>query len=163
MSKPVIGRINGPAAGGGLVMALITCDIAIASTNARFGLREVQTGIQSPVSVVYSIGRARALFMALTGAWVNAEQAADWGLIYQAVPPEELDAAVDRVATMLEELPPLALAATKAQMNFALSAMGMELVGALGTEQGKVIHATEDRAEAQRAFLEKRKPVFKGR
>ncbi len=45
MSKPVIGRINGPAAGGGLTMALISCDIVVASTNARFGLREVQTGI----------------------------------------------------------------------------------------------------------------------
>jgi enoyl-CoA hydratase/carnithine racemase len=162
MPKPVIGRINGPAAGGGCLLALDACDIIIASTAARFGLREVNTGVSGPVHLMYSCGRSRGMYLALTGAWISAEKAEEWGLILKAVPPEQLDAEVDKVATMLEDLSPLTLAATKDMMNTALSAQGSEVVRILNVWQNNYLHATEDRKEAQASFLEKRKPKFVG-
>ncbi len=163
MSKPVVARVNGPAAGGGCILALATADIVVASTAARFALREVAAGLGGPVRLLYSAGRPRALFMAMTGAWVSAEQAEQWGLIYKCAKPEELDAEVDGVARLLEELPPLAVAATKEKMAFALSLLNMQAVIDYGFRQDLFLHTTDDRNEAQRAFLEKRKPEYHGR
>jgi len=61
--------------------------------------------------MIYSAGRPRGLFMGITGAWIPAVQAEQWGLIYKCTAPEQLDAEVDAVARMIEELPPLAVAA----------------------------------------------------
>ena len=162
MSKPVIARVNGAAAGGGCLLALNTSDIVIASTEARFALREVTAGLSGPLPFLYSVGRARALFMAMTGAWISAVQAEQWGLIYKAAAPAELDAEVDAVVKMLETLPPLAMAATKEKMAFALAQMGQQSVLDYGFRQDLFLHTTQDRKEAQAAFLEKRKPVFHG-
>ena len=163
MPKPVVARVNGPAAGGGCLLALVTADIVLASTAARFALREIAAGLSGPLPLLYSAGRPRALFMGLTGAWVSAEQAEQWGLIYKSTKPEQLDAEVDAVAHLLEELPPLAVAATKEKMAFALSLLNMQAVIDYGFRQDLYLHTTEDRKEAQRAFLEKRKPEYHGR
>ncbi|MFB3779260.1 MAG: enoyl-CoA hydratase/isomerase family protein [Bryobacteraceae bacterium] len=163
MRKPVIGRINGPAAGGGCVLALVTVDIVVASTTARFALREISTGLSGPLPLLYSVGRPRALFMAMTGAWVSAQQAEQWGLIYKCAAPEQLDAEVDAVAQLLEAVPPLGVAATKTKMNFALSLLQYTAIHEFGLQQDLFLHTTEDRKEAQRAFLDKRKPVYQGR
>jgi enoyl-CoA hydratase/carnithine racemase len=163
MSKPVVARVNGPAAGGGCILALVTADIVVASTTTRFALREVAAGLSGVVRLLYSVGRPRALFMAMTGAWVPAQQAEDWGLIYKCASPEQLDAEVDAVAHLIEELPPLAVAATKEKMAFALSLLNMQAVIDYGFRQDLFLHTTEDRKEAQRAFLEKRKPEYHGR
>ena len=163
MSKPVVARVDDPAAGGGCLLALTTADIVVASTAARFALREVAAGLSGPVRLLYSAGRPRALFMAMTGAWVSAEQAEQWGLIYKCTTPEQLDAEVDAVARLLEDLPPLGVAATKEKMAFALSLLNMEAVIDYGFRQDLFLHTTSDRKEAQRAFLEKRKPEFHGR
>jgi 2-(1,2-epoxy-1,2-dihydrophenyl)acetyl-CoA isomerase len=101
--------------------------------------------------------------MAMTGAWVPAQQAEQWGLIYKCASPEQLDSEVDAVATVLEELPPLGVAATKEKMAFALSLLNMQAVIDYGFRQDLFLHTTEDRKEAQRAFLEKRKPEYHGR
>ena len=101
--------------------------------------------------------------MAMTGSWVAAPIAEQWGLIYKCVAPAELDAEVDAVVKMLEVLPPLAVAATKEKMTFALSQMGMQSVLDYGFRQDLFLHTTQDRKEAPAAFLEKRKPVFHGR
>ena len=163
MLKPVVARVNGPAAGGGCILALVTADIVVASTAARFALREITSGLSGPLPLLYSAGRPRALFLAITGAWVSAEQAEQWGLIYKSTKPEQLDAEVDAVAHLLEELPPLAVAATKEKMIFALSLLNMQAVIDYGFRQDLFLHTTEDRKEAQRAFLEKRKPEYHGR
>lgn len=163
MSKPVIARVNGAAAGGGCLLALNTSDIVVASTSARFALREISSGLSGPLPFIYSVGRARALFMAMTGAWIPAEQAEQWGLIYKSAPPERLDAEVDTVVGMLEDLPPLAVAATKEKMAFTLSLLNLQAVVDYGFRQDLFLHTTQDRKEAQLAFLEKRKPVFHGR
>lgn len=163
MGKPVVARVNGPAAGGGCLLALVTADFVVASTAARFALREVATGLSGQVHLLYSAGRARALFMGMTGAWVSAEQAEQWGLIYKSAKPEQLDAEVDTVAHLLEELPPLAVAATKEKMALALNVLNMDAIIDYGLKQDLFLHTTEDRKEAQRAFLEKRKPEYRGR
>jgi 2-(1,2-epoxy-1,2-dihydrophenyl)acetyl-CoA isomerase len=163
MSRPVVARVNGPAAGGGCMMALQTADIVVASTAARFAVREISSGLSGPVSLIYSAGRARALFMAITGAWVSAEQAEQWGLIYKCATPEQLDAEVDTVARMIEELPPLAVAATKQKMGFTLSLLQLQAINDYGLAKDLFLHTTADRKEAQTAFLEKRKPQFHGR
>ncbi len=163
MGKPVVARVNGPAAGGGCLLSLVTADIVVASTAARFALREVATGLSGPLPLLFSAGRPRALFMAMTGAWVSAEQAEQWGLIYKCAKPEQLDAEVDAVARLIEELPPLGVAATKEKMSFALSLLNMEAIIDFGLKQDLFLHGTEDRKEAQRAFLEKRKPEYHGR
>ncbi len=163
MLKPVVARVNGPAAGGGCMLALVAADVVVASTAARFALREIAAGLSGPLPLLYSAGRPRALFMAITGAWVSAEQAEQWGLIYKCTKPEQLDADVDAVAHLLEELPPLGVAATKEKMAFALSLLNMQAVIDYGFRQDLFLHTTEDRREAQRAFLEKRKPEYHGR
>jgi len=163
MSKAVVARVNGPAAGGGCLLGLATADIVVASTAARFALPEVASGLSGPARLLYSIGRPRALFMAITGAWVSAEQAERWGLIYKCTTPEQLDAEVDAVASLLENLPPLAVAATKEKMAFALSLLNMQAVIDYGFRQDLFLHTTSDRKEAQKAFLEKRKPEYHGR
>jgi enoyl-CoA hydratase/carnithine racemase len=163
MSKPMVARVNGPAAGGGCLLALLTADIVVASTAARFALREITSGLSGPLPLLYSAGRPRALFMAMTGAWVPAEQAEQWGLIYKCTLPDQLDSEVDAVARMLEDLPPLAVAATKEKMAFALSLLNMQAVIDYGFRQDLFLHTTQDRKEAQRAFLEKRKPEYHGR
>ena len=163
MPKPVIARVNGPAAGGGCLLALASSDIVVASTAGRFALREVSSGLSGPVRFLYSVGRPRALFMAMTGAWISAEQAEQWGLIYTCAKPEQLDTEVDAVAKLLEELPPLAVAATKEKMAFALSLLNMPAIIEYGFRHDAFLHTTEDRKEAQKAFLEKRKPRFEGR
>lgn len=163
MSKPLIARVNGPAAGGGCLLALLTADIVVASSNARFALREVASGLSGPLPFIYSAGRPRALFMAITGAWVEAAQAEQWGLIYKCATPEQFDSEVDTVARMIEDLPPLAVAATKEKMAFTLSLLNMQAVIDYGYQRDLFLHTTSDRKEAQTAFLEKRRPRFQGR
>jgi len=163
MSKPVIARVNGTAAGGGCILALLTSDITIASNTARFAIREIAAGLSGPMTFLYSIGRPRAMFMSITGAWISAEQAEQWGLLYKAVAPELLDAEVDAVVGMIEELPPLGVAATKEKMAFAMSLLNLPALDQFGTQQDRFLHTTSDRKEAQASFLEKRKPEYRGR
>jgi enoyl-CoA hydratase len=93
MSKPVIGAINGPAATGGLELAL-TCDFLIASERAAFADTHVRVGILpaggATVRLTRWIGLPRAKQMSLTGAYVRADQALDWGLVTEVVPHERL-------------------------------------------------------------------------
>lgn len=163
LSKPVVGRINGPAVGGACLLALLSCDITIAALSARFALREVHAGIPGPSALLYALGRTRALYLALTGDWLDAETAARWGLIHSAVPSDQLDAAVDEIVSKLASLPPLALSATKEQMSFALRTMGLDQTTEFALLQEKVLNQSQDRDEAQRAFAEKRQASFAGR
>lgn len=163
MSKPVIARVNGPAAGGGCIMALQTADIVVASSTARFAMREINSGLGGVLNLVFSAGRPRGMFIGLTGSWIQAEQAEQWGLIYKCTAPEQLDAEVDTVARMIEDLPPLGVAATKQRMAFISTLQGQYALNDFSGAQNRFLHTTADRKEAQTAFLEKRKPKFEGR
>src|SRR5205823_3011964 len=97
---PVIARIDGYALGAGLELAA-ACDLRVASERAMFGMPEVRVGIPSVVEAALLpllIGHGRARRLLLTGETIGAAEALAWGLVDAAVPPEELDAAVERFA-----------------------------------------------------------------
>src|SRR3990172_9084702 len=101
--------------------------------------------------------------MALTGRPVSAEEAERWGLINKAVEPDKLDAAVKDYVDLLVDLPPLGLAYTKRTTNFLIELAGWDAFRKYAREVLTILQSTEDRKEAQAAFVEKRKPVFKGK
>jgi 2-(1,2-epoxy-1,2-dihydrophenyl)acetyl-CoA isomerase len=154
LSKPVIGRVHGPAAGGGCAIATECCDITIASKSARFSIREVQAGTL-PGLPVFTLGRARSLGMLLTGDWVSGEQAEQWGLVYKSVPDDQLDATVAKIAQQLAAQPALAMAYTKRAMSYLLDLAGHTQVEQYLAECRKLLHQTKERVEAQQAFLDK--------
>ena len=163
--KPFIAAIHGFCLGGGLEMAL-TCDLRIAANNARFGLPEIKVGI-IPAGGGMSrlprfIPRAKAAEMLLTGQFIDAAEAYRVGLVNTVVPREELMPTAMRWATTICEAGPLQIRAVKEVM---LRGYNMPLDDSLKLEReiSNGIRQTEDFVEGTRAFVEKRKPQWKGR
>jgi enoyl-CoA hydratase/carnithine racemase len=159
---PVVASVQGLclAGGVGLVMG---CDIVLASENAAFGLPEVDLGLW-PFMVSALLGRhvspKRAMEMMLSARRVPAAEALEMGLVSRVV--ADLPAETDALVTALAGKPPVAVrlgkAAFRAAMESSLDA-GLEAMQA----QLSLLNTTEDTAEGVTAFLEKRKPVWKGR
>lgn len=115
LNMPVIARIPGWTLGGGMEFAL-SCDLRVASTEAKLGMPEVKVGIPSVIHAALIprlIGKSRATWLLLTGEVVDAETAQAWGMLDEVVPPGELDAAVARLADGLAALGPAVLAQQK--------------------------------------------------
>lgn len=163
--KPVIAAINEPCNGGGLEIALC-CDFRIASEAASFGLGEVKLGIipaaGGTARLPRLIGPARAKEFLYFGNVIDARRAYDIGLVNKVVPAEELMAEAMRWAEELAERLPLSLRMLKYCVNVG---MQMDLMSALDYESkcAEILRNTEDYREGTRAFVEKRRPVFKGR
>jgi 2-(1,2-epoxy-1,2-dihydrophenyl)acetyl-CoA isomerase len=166
LPQPVIGRINGVAAGAGANIAL-ACDIAVAAKSAKFIQSFSAIGLIPDSGGTWAlprlVGQARALGLTLTGEPLPAEQAAEWGLIWKAVDDDDaLDAEVDAIASKLASLPPLGLAAIKemirASWQYSLDEELERQAGAM-----RRLGFTEDYREGVAAFLEKRRPNFTGR
>lgn len=164
-SKPVIARINGYALGGGSEIAL-GCDIRIASKNAVFGLPEIKLGIipgyggTQRLARLVGLGKAKELIM--TGDPISAEEALKIGLVNKVVPLEELDVEVEKLAGKLAARPPVALHMAKVALNKGIQA---DLQTALDIEARCCLlcFGTDDRVEGMNAFIEKRKPIFRGK
>jgi enoyl-CoA hydratase/carnithine racemase len=160
-----IAAINGPAAGGGLELAM-ACDLRIASSEARMALPEVRLGILPGAGGTQRlprlVGPARAKEMMLFGGFVDASKALDWGLVNAVTEPEALLAEARRWADALLALPPLSLANIKGAVN---AAMDIDLESGTAYEQrcSTVLAMTEDRREGYAAFADKRQPHFTGR
>jgi len=162
--KPVVAAVNGVAAGVGCSAAL-AAGVVVAKESASFLLAFARIGLMpdggATATVAASIGRARAMRMAMLAEPLTASEAHAAGLIATVVPDDEFEAEVARVVHRLAGGPPLAFAATKRAVNAATLT---ELDGALEREKvgQTVLLRTTDFAEGLRAFTEKRRPDFHG-
>ena len=162
---PVVCAVNGVAAGAGANVAL-ACDIVLASETASFVQAFVKIGLVPDVggtwNLVHSVGLARAKALTLTGTPITAQQAADWGMIWQVLPAAALLEAARRLTAELAEGPTRALALTKKALHAAVTHSLSEQL-AIEAEAQKACGETEDHAEGLAAFLAKRAPLFKGK
>jgi enoyl-CoA hydratase/carnithine racemase len=162
--KPIIGRINGLAFGGGFGVAA-ACDITIASDQAQFGTPEINLGLwPMMISTVLLplVPRKQLLEMMLMGRIIDATEARELGIVTRVVPAANLDAAIDETSAQLRAKSSAALALGKSSF-YAME--GMDLETALDhLHIGLTAVAfTDDAAEGVAAFLEKRDPAWKGR
>lgn len=164
LDKPVVAAVNGVAAGVGASLAL-AADLTIAASSASFLLAFARIGLMpdggATASVAASVGRARAMRMALLAEPLSAADALTAGLIAEVVPDEQLASAVQAVVAQLVSGPPLAYAAIKQAINAATLATLDETFQRERACQ-LVLLRSEDAAEGMRAFSEKRPPVFRG-
>ena len=161
MAKPVIAKINGDALGGGCYLAT-ACDIIIAASHARFAMREILIGMHSGGAHLFTVGRARAMEINMTGRFISAQEAERWGLINTVVEASELSKATDDMAAILASKPPLGLMYTKRATNLLLETAGFDALYKYIDETYDLLENTHDRFEAKLAFSEKRQPIFKG-
>lgn len=165
MAKPVIVAINGYALGGGCEMAM-ACDIRLAADTAQLGQPEINLGIfpgyGGSQRLPRLVGRGAAKLMIMTGEMVSAQEALRLGLVDRVVPAAELLAVAKALAKNLASKAPVALALAKKAINTGLD-YGLERAIAYEAELFGQVAETEDRREGTAAFLEKRKPEFKGR
>jgi enoyl-CoA hydratase/carnithine racemase len=162
MGKPVIAKVQGPAAGGGCYI-MVACDIIVCAEEAWVAMREIFAGVHSGGTHLLSIGLQRAREINLTGRRIYAQEAYEMGMINRVVKQEDLDAAVQEYVDQLIALPPLGLRATKMAMRVAMEGAGHSARVLGGAAAGWFLPLTEDNKEAKRSFVEKRPPVFQGR
>jgi enoyl-CoA hydratase len=160
--KPVICAVNGLAYGGGCALALV-CDIKIASEHAKFNLAEINMGIVGATQYVANIAHyGAACKLVFTGEPVDAAEALRIGLIDEIVPKDRLMERSIELAKRIASKPPMALRMAKKCM---IQAQQGTLDEGLRYEESilSTLWGSEDKNEAVRSFLEKRKPVFSGK
>jgi enoyl-CoA hydratase/carnithine racemase len=165
LPQPIVCAINGDASGAGLELALAS-DVRVAAEEATFALPDILIGLLPLAGGTQRlprlIGRAAALEMILTGEPVEAQEALRLGLVSALVPRERLLAEAEAVASPIAERGPLAVRYAKEAVSRGLE-MPLEQGLRFETDLTIILQTTEDRAEGVKAFLEKRKPEFKGR
>ena len=167
LNKPLICAVNGICCGGGLEMAL-SCDIILAAEHATFALPEIRSGtvadaasIKLPKRIPYHI----AMEMLLTGRWINAREAAKWGLVNHIYPRDQIMEKAREIAQLLASGPPLVYAAIKEVVRVAEDMNFQDALNRITKSQLKTVeklYNSEDQLEGARAFSEKRDPVWKG-
>ncbi len=164
MNIPVICAVNGVAAGAGANLALC-CDIVIAARSAKFIQAFSKIGLIPDCAGTWLLprlaGHARAMGMALLGEPISAEQAADWGLIWQAVDDDALVDTSEQMAQRLAQQATVGLAYTKRAIHQSWKNPLPEQLD-LERDLQRAAGKTSDHAEGVRAFLDKRAPSFTG-
>ena len=165
MGKPVIAAINGYALGGGCELAM-ACTIRIAADSARLGQPEINLGIipgyAGTQRLARLVGKGKAMELILTGAQITAAEAERIGLVNRVVPAAQLMTEARRLAADLAKNAPIAMRYIIHAINKGLEMPFAEACVFEATLFG-LVASTEDMREGTRAFLEKRKPEFKGR
>jgi len=163
--KPVIAMVNGFCLGGGNELAL-ACDIRICSENARFSQPEINLGLipggGGTQRLTRLIGEGRSMEIMLTGDMIDAKTAYDFGLVNHVYPTAELEAKTMELANKIAEKAPIALQLAKEAVKFA-SRSNLDEGLRREVDLFAICFSTEDKQEGVSAFLEKRKPVFKGK
>ncbi len=163
ISKPIIAAVSGYCLGGGNELAM-NCDIIIASETASFGQPEVNVGIMPGAGGTQRlprlVGKQKAMEMILIGKSISADEAYRIGLVNRVVPVESLMDEAKKMANEIASKPPISVRAAKEAI---LKAQDTTLEVGLDFERKAfyTLFATEDAREGMKAFLEKRKPVFK--
>jgi len=165
LEKPVIAAINGYALGGGLEVAM-ACDLRIASENARLGQTEINIGLfpgwGGTQRLPRFVGKGTAKEMIFTGKMVDAKTAKELGLVNAVVPADQLKSSVKELATDLINRPPVALKLAKELINNSTET-NLRLGMVHEAEAFGIVASTEDFKEGTIAFLQKRKPQYKGK
>jgi 2-(1,2-epoxy-1,2-dihydrophenyl)acetyl-CoA isomerase len=164
MPKPIIGAINGVAAGAGMSLAL-TPDYRIAAEEASFLQAFVKVGLipdsGSSWLLPRLIGEARAMDMMLTGKRIDAATALEWGMVNEVVPGDELMERVNELADTFAKGPTKAIGYIKQAVNFGATAT-LEQSLAYEADLQELAGRTKDHPEGLNAFFEKRTPHFTG-
>ena len=163
--KPIIAMVNGYCLGGGCEVAL-ACDIRIASENASFGQPEINLGIipggGGTQRLTRLVGEGKAMELILTGEIINAQAALTIGLVNHVVPADQLQTKTLEIATRISEKSPIALQLAKEAVKLA-SRSNLDEGLRREVDLFALCFSTEDKDEGVSAFLEKRKPAFKGK
>jgi len=163
-NKPTIAAVNGLAYGGGFERAL-SCDIRICSDNATFALAEVKVGLCPPSAMFVLprlVGLSNAMWLLLSGEPISAEEAHRIGLVTRVVPLPELLPTATQMAETICENAPLAIRTTRQLTTLGLE-VPIDYARRLGQGLIRSVWGSEDAAEGARAFVEKRKPVWRMR
>jgi len=163
--KPVIAMINGYCLGGGCELAL-ACDLRIAGERASFGQPEINLGIipggGGTQRLTHLVGEGKAMELILTGEIINAQTAYAYGLVNMVVPTEELEAKTLEIANRIAEKSPIALRMAKEAVKTA-SRSPLDEGLRREIDLFALCFSSEDKDEGVKAFMEKRKPDFKGK
>jgi crotonobetainyl-CoA hydratase len=167
LNKPVIAAVNGMAVGGGFELAL-SADMILAADHARFALPEIRAGTLADAATLKLPRRIPfhvAMDMLLTGRWMEAAEAARWGLVNEVLPSADLLPRAHAIARQLAEGPPLVFAAIKEVIRESETLSFHQAIAQImrrGFPTVATLYGSEDQLEGARAFAEKRPPVWKG-
>ena len=163
--KPIVGALSGFVLGGGLELAM-SCDVLIASETTQLGQPEIDIGIMpgggGTQRLARAVGKYKAMEMILTGGRIGAEEAKTLGLVSRVVPKEAYLSEAKKVANEIASKAPVAIRQAKMAVNKAFE-MGLSDGLDFERELFYLLFASEDKAEGMKAFMEKRKPEFRGK
>jgi enoyl-CoA hydratase len=165
IKKPIIAAVSGFALGGGCELAMM-CDMIIASETAKFGQPEIKIGVMPGAGgtqrLTKAIGKAKAMELILTGRFITAEEAQAYGLVNKVVPVEMYLYEATQLAKEIAQMSPIAAQLAKEAVNRSFET---HLDEGLSFERKNfyLTFASEDQKEGMRAFIERRKPDFKGK
>jgi enoyl-CoA hydratase len=162
--KPLIAAVSGFALGGGCELSM-TCDMIVASESAKFGQPEIKIGVIPGAGgtqrLTKAIGKAKAMELVLTGNFLSADEALHYGLVNRVVPTEMLMEATLDLARQMAEMSPIAAQLAKEAINRSFET---HLDEGLNLERKNfyLAFSSNDQTEGMQAFIEKRKPNYKG-
>jgi enoyl-CoA hydratase len=165
IKKPLVAAVSGFALGGGCEIAM-TCDIIIASETAKFGQPEINIGVIPGAGgtqrLTRAVGKYKAMEIVLTGRMISAEEAKEWGLVNKTVPVEYFLEEAKNLAKEIAGKPPVAVRLAK---EAVLKAFDTTIEGGLEFERKNfyLLFASDDQKEGMKAFVEKRRPEWRGR